>query len=64
MSFTEKSTYAKPTVSVITPTYNRRLFLPMLIYLYQQQSYPKNLLELIILDDSFESNEDRIEFNK
>jgi len=55
-----KSTYVRPTVSVITPTYNRRLFLPTLIYLYQQQSYPKELRELIILDDSFESNEDLI----
>jgi glycosyltransferase involved in cell wall biosynthesis len=63
MSFSGKSTYAKPTVSVITPTYNRRLFLPMLIYLYEQQSYPKNLLELIILDDSPDSNEDLIPKN-
>jgi len=63
MSFLGKSTHAKPTVSVITPTYNRRLFLPMLIYLYQQQSYPKDLLELIILDDSPNSNEDLIPKN-
>ena len=63
MSFSGNSTHAKPTVSVITPTYNRRLFLPMLIYLYQQQSYPKNLLELIILDDSPESNFDLIPKN-
>jgi glycosyltransferase involved in cell wall biosynthesis len=63
MSFSGKSTYARPTVSVITPTYNRRLFLPMLIHLYQQQTYPKELLELIILDDSFESNEDLIPKN-
>lgn len=63
MSFTGKSTYAKPSVSVITPTYNRRLFLPMLIHLYQLQTYPKDLLELIILDDSPESNEDLIPKN-
>ena len=50
MSFLGKSTHAKPTVSVITPTYNRKLFLPMLIHLYQQQTYPKDLMELIILD--------------
>jgi len=55
-----KSTFNKPTVSVITPTYNRRKFLPMLIHLYQQQQYPRDLLELIILDDSPESNEDLI----
>lgn len=63
MSFTGKSTYAMPTVSVITPTYNRRLFLPILIHLYQQQTYPKSLLELIILDDSIEPNEDLIPKN-
>jgi glycosyltransferase involved in cell wall biosynthesis len=60
MSFIGKSTFVKPTVSVITPTYNRRLFLPMLIHLYREQSYPKELRELIILDDSPESNEDLI----
>ena len=58
-----KSTHAKPTVSVITPTYNRRMFLPMLIHLYQEQTYPKDLRELIILDDSPETNEDLIPKN-
>ncbi len=47
-------------VSVVTPTYNRRKFLPMLIHLYKSQTYPKELRELIILDDSLESNEDLI----
>jgi FkbM family methyltransferase len=58
-----KSTYAQPTVSVITPTYKRRMFLPMLIHLYQEQTYPKELRELIILDDSPQSNEDLIPKN-
>lgn len=47
-------------VSVVTPTYNRRNFLPMLIHLYKTQTYPKEYRELIILDDSLESNEDLI----
>jgi len=47
-------------VSVVTPTYNRRKFLPMLIHLYKTQTYPKECRELIILDDSLESNEDLI----
>lgn len=47
-------------VSVITPTYNRRKFLPMLIHLYKNQTYPKESRELIILDDSPTSNEDLI----
>ena len=50
----------RPFVSVITPTYNRRRFLPILIHLYQEQTYPKNLRELVILDDSPTSNEDLI----
>jgi glycosyltransferase involved in cell wall biosynthesis len=47
-------------VSVITPTYNRRKFLPILIHLYKLQTYPKEYRELIILDDSPSSNEDLI----
>lgn len=53
----------RPFVSVITPTYNRRNFLPMLIDLYQKQTYPKELRELVILDDSPTSNEDIIPKN-
>jgi glycosyltransferase involved in cell wall biosynthesis len=50
----------RPFVSVITPTYNRREFLPILIHLYQQQTYPAHLRELVIFDDSPTSNEDLI----
>jgi len=50
-------------VSVVTPTYNRRRFLPILIHLYQVQTYPAHLRELIILDDSPTSNEDLIPKN-
>lgn len=53
----------RPFVSVVTPTYNRRNFLPILIHLYQEQTYPKELRELIILDDSPTSNEDIIPKN-
>lgn len=47
-------------VSVVTPTYNRRNFLPILLHLYKNQTYPKEDRELIILDDSPISNEDII----
>ena len=40
-----------PFVSVITPTYNRRRFIPHLIACYEQQTYPKDRMEWIILDD-------------
>lgn len=48
----------KPFVSVVTPTYNRRKFIPMLIELYKAQTYPKDRMEWIIYDDSTESVQD------
>lgn len=47
----------KPFVSVCTPTYNRQQFLPQLIKCFQKQTYPKELMEWIIIDDSDESVE-------
>jgi glycosyltransferase involved in cell wall biosynthesis len=41
----------KPFVSVVTPTYNRRKFIPTLIAVYSAQTYPKDRMEWIILDD-------------
>lgn len=40
-----------PEVSVVTPTYNRRQFIPTLIQIYQHQTYPKENMEWIIIDD-------------
>jgi glycosyltransferase involved in cell wall biosynthesis len=40
-----------PFVTVVTPTYNRRRFIPYLIQLYKQQTYPLRRMEWIILDD-------------
>ena len=40
-----------PFVSLITPTYNRRLFMPQAIRNFMSQVYPKNKMEWIILDD-------------
>lgn len=50
-----------PFVSAICPTYNRREFLPYLLYIWQYQDYPADKRELIILDDSPTSNADLIE---
>lgn len=41
----------KPFVSVLTPTYNRRRFLPHMIECYKSQTYPHKNMEWIILDD-------------
>lgn len=45
-------------VSVVTPTYNRRMFIPTLIDIYQAQSYPKDKMEWIIIDDGRDKVED------
>ena len=49
---------ARPFVSVLTPTYNRRKFIPALIECYKSQTYPSNRMEWIILDDGQDSVED------
>jgi glycosyltransferase involved in cell wall biosynthesis len=41
----------KPFVSVLTPTYNRRTFIPAAIQMYKAQTYPKDRMEWIIIDD-------------
>jgi glycosyltransferase involved in cell wall biosynthesis len=45
-------------VSVVTPTYNRRAFIPTLIEIYKNQTYPKEQTEWIILDDGRDRVED------
>jgi len=45
-------------ISIICPTYNRRKFLPYLIYQFKYQTYPKKFLYMYILDDSDISNID------
>ena len=47
-----------PFVSICTPTFNRRPFIPMIIKCFQNQSYPKNKMEWIIIDDGTDKIED------
>lgn len=47
-----------PFVSVCTPTFNRRPFIPSLIQCYNHQKYPKNRMEWIIVDDGTDKVED------
>jgi glycosyltransferase involved in cell wall biosynthesis len=47
-----------PFVSVVTPTYNRRRFIPAAIACFNHQTYPKNRMEWIIIDDGSDSVED------
>jgi glycosyltransferase involved in cell wall biosynthesis len=48
----------RPFVSILTPTYNRRIFFPALLRCVDMQTYPKNRLEWIILDDGTDSIQD------
>lgn len=41
-----------PTVSIITPTKNRKVFTSMMIHQVEKLDYPKDKLEWIIVDDS------------
>ena len=52
------SANGKPTVSICTPTYNRRMFIPQLIKCYRSQTYPQQLIEWIVIDDGEDSVED------
>tara|TARA_B100000424_G_C22917734_1_gene488301 strand:+ start:385 stop:1533 length:1149 start_codon:yes stop_codon:yes gene_type:complete len=49
-----------PFVSVCTPTYNRRPFIPNMIKCFKHQDYPMNKIEWIILDDGTDPIEDLI----
>jgi len=46
-----KDLQALPFVSICTPTFNRRPFIPYMIKCFQSQDYPKNRMEWIIIDD-------------
>ena len=41
-----------PTVSVVTPTYRRHAFLEQLLRCVRLQDYPRELIEVVILDDT------------
>jgi glycosyltransferase involved in cell wall biosynthesis len=40
-----------PFVSICTPTFNRRPFIPFMIKCFEHQTYPKHRIEWIIIDD-------------
>ena len=48
-------------VSIVTPTYNRRMFIPTLIDIYNAQSFPKDKMEWIIIDDGRDKVQDLFE---
>ena len=50
-----------PFVSVCTPTFNRRPFIPIMLECFKNQTYPKDRMEWIIIDDGTDCVQDLIE---
>ena len=55
-----KSPITYPFVSICTPTFNRRPFIPYMIKCFDRQTYPKDKMEWIIIDDGTDKIEDLI----
>lgn len=49
-----------PFVSLCTPTFNRRPFIPMMLKCFESQTYPKDKIEWIIIDDGTDKIEDLV----
>ena len=50
-----------PFVSVCTPTFNRRPFIPTMLECFRNQNYPKSRIEWIIVDDGTDKIKDLID---
>jgi hypothetical protein len=50
-----------PLVSVCTPTFNRRPFIPTMFECFKNQTYPKDRIEWIIVDDGTDRIRDLVE---
>jgi len=57
MSFKMKK---HPFVSICTPTFNRRPFIKHMLLCFEHQTYPKHLMEWIIIDDGTDKIEDLV----
>lgn len=55
-----KNTTLLPFVSLCTPTFNRRPFIPFMIKCFEHQTYPKDRIEWIIIDDGTDPIEDMV----
>jgi glycosyltransferase involved in cell wall biosynthesis len=49
-----------PYVTLCTPTFNRRPFIPYMIKCFEHQTYPKDKIEWIIIDDGTDKIEDLV----
>ena len=60
MGKNNKKKKVPPFISVCTPTFNRRPFIPIMFQCFLNQTYPKDRLEWIIVDDGTDKIEDLI----
>ena len=56
-----KTKKALPFVSICTPTFNRRPFIPIMFECFRNQTYPKNRMEWIIVDDGTDKIKDLVD---
>ena len=54
----------KPLVSILTPTYNRRLFIPQYLKYIRKQDYPYNRIEILVADDGEDPVEDLLKLDE
>jgi glycosyltransferase involved in cell wall biosynthesis len=57
---TTTTTVKTPFVTLCTPTFNRRPFIPMMLKCFEHQTYPKDKIEWIIVDDGTDKIEDLV----
>jgi len=50
----------QPFISICTPTFNRRPFIKYMLMCFENQTYPKHLMEWIIIDDGTDKIEDLV----
>ena len=60
VSHTKNKYNNMPFVSVCTPTYNRRPFIPGMLKCFDHQTYPKCRMEWIIIDDGTDNIEELV----
>lgn len=60
MASNKKHIELLPFVSLCTPTFNRRPFIPFMIKCFEHQTYPKDRIEWIIVDDGSDPIEDLV----
>jgi glycosyltransferase involved in cell wall biosynthesis len=56
----KKKMAKEPYISICTPTFNRRPFIPFIIKCIEHQTYPREKIEWLILDDGTDKIEDLV----